>query len=164
MRKNVLLALCALVYLVMPAAAAYAEKDPEEKSEIHLSKPVRRLLSAEMNRIQNGMTNLAIAVPAAKWSDIAQISQKMKEGYIMMQKLSKEQMKEFNASLPDGYKEINDEFHKTAGQLMHASKESNVWLVNSYYFKLNQTCIKCHAKYAKKRFPGFKGMKLEERN
>jgi hypothetical protein len=146
----------------MFAVAAIAEKGPNEKSEIHLSKPVRRLLSAEMNRIQNGMTNLAIAIPAGKWGEIAQTSEKMSEGYIMKQKLSKEQMKEFNESLPDGYKVINDEFHKTAGQLIHAAKEHNGRLVNSYFLKLNETCIKCHAKYAKKRFPGFKRMKLEE--
>ncbi len=162
MRKNVLLELCALVYLVMLAAAAYAEVYPKERSGIHLSKPVRRLLSAEMNRIQNGMTNLAIAIPAGKWGEIAQTSKKINEGYIMKQKLSKEQMKEFNASLPNGYKKIDDEFHKTAGQLIHASKERDGWLVNSYYSKLNQTCIKCHARYAKKRFPGFKRMKYEE--
>ena len=158
MRKNISL-LCICFVILMTAVAACAEKNLDEKTEIQLSKKVRRLLSAEMNRIQNGMTNLVIAVSAGKWDEISLVSGKMEKGYIMRQKLTREQREEFNSSLSEGYKKINNEFHEILSHLIRAAGEHDGLLVNSYFSRLNETCIRCHAKYAKKRFPGFKSMK-----
>jgi hypothetical protein len=124
--------------------------------EIHLSKKLRRILSAEMNAIQNGMANLVIAIPAGHWNDIVETAKKMKGSYIMNKKLSKEQMREFYRSLPSGYKEIDREFYETVGEMIHAAKEHNGERINFHFYKLNESCIKCHSKYAKKRFPNFK--------
>ncbi|MEN8264142.1 MAG: hypothetical protein ABFR82_11820 [Nitrospirota bacterium] len=164
MQKNITLLLCIFIIILMSAVAVCAEKNPDEKAEIHLSKKVRRLLSAEMNRIQNGMTNLVIAVSAGKWNEISLVSGKMEKGYIMRQKLTEEQREEFNSSLPEGYKKINNEFQEVLSHLIRAAVEHDGLLVNSYFSRLNKTCISCHSKYAKKRFPGFKSMKLGERN
>ncbi len=162
MQKKLLLLLCAFIVIMMTAIAARAEKNLYEKSGLHISKKVRRLLSAEMNRIQNGMTNLVIAVSAGKWDEISLISGKMEKGYIMRQKLTKEQREKFNSSLPDGYKKINNEFQKILSQMIGAAGVQDGLLVNSHFSRLNETCIRCHAKYAKKRFPGFKSMKVEK--
>lgn len=164
MRKNLLLLLCIIIVIIMTAVAACAEKNLDEKTEIHLSKKVQRLLSAEMNRIQNGMTNLVIAVSAGKWDEISLVCEKMEKGYIMRQKLTEEQREEFNSSLSEGYKKINNEFKETLSHLVLAAGEHDGLLVNSYFSRLNKTCISCHSKYAKKRFPGFKSMKVGGRN
>ncbi len=164
MRKNSLLLLCIFIVIIMTAADVCAEKNLDGKSEIHLSKKVRRLLSAEMNRIQNGMTSLVIAVSAGKWNEISLVTGKMEKGYIMKQKLTEEQREEFNSSLPEGYKKINNEFQETLSQIIRAAGEHDGLLVNSYFSRLNKTCISCHSKYAKKRFPGFQSMKLGEPN
>ncbi len=110
------------------------------------------------------MTNLVIAVSAGKWNEISLVSGKMEKGYIMRQKLTKEQREEFNSSLPEGYKKINNEFQESLSQIIRAAGEHDGLLVNSYFSRLNKTCISCHSKYAKKRFPGFKSMKFGGRN
>jgi len=127
-----------------------------EVNEIPLSKHLRRLLSAEMNAVQNGMSNLSIAVPAGHWSDISKTAKIMNQGYLMKKKLSKKQWEEFYRSLPPGYREIDREFHKAAGLLEKAAGEQDVEGVNAYVCRLNESCVKCHSKYAKKRFSGFK--------
>ena len=134
----------------------FAGGEDKGLSEIPLPKKIHRVLSAEMNRIQNGMTNLAVAIPAGHWKDIIENSKKMKEGYIMKKKLSKEQMETFNNSLPPGYLELDREFQEAAGRLISASGERDGKKVSLHFYKLTESCIKCHAKYATKRFPDLK--------
>jgi hypothetical protein len=128
----------------------------EDKAGINISQPVRRLLAAEMNRVQNGINNLAVAMSAGRWEDLTETSRQMANGYIMKQKLTKRQMNEFYRSLPPGYKEIDMEFREAAGKLSDGAEKEDMKLVNSMFCKLNETCVKCHSTYAKKRFPGFK--------
>lgn len=130
----------------------------EEKGlyEIPLPKKIHRVLSAEMNRVQNAMTNLAIAVPAGHWEDIIETAGKMKEGYIMETKLSKEEMEEFNNALPPGYRALDREYRDAAGRLRDASEKRDSEQVIFHFYKLTESCIRCHAKYATKRFPGLK--------
>jgi cytochrome c556 len=125
-------------------------------SGLQLSKKVHRLLSAEMNAIQNGMTNMAIAVPAGRWNDVAETARKIKEGYIMNKEMTEEQMKEFTGSLPAGYIERDRKFMETAGMLITAAREKDREHIQSLIYQLNKGCVQCHATYAQKRFPGFR--------
>lgn len=133
-----------------------------EENGIHLSKRLHRLLSAEMNRLQNGMTGLTIAIPAGQWDDIEETARKMKNGYIMKKKLSKEEMEKFHHSLPRDYREMDHEFQKAAGQLTDAAKEHDEELVHVYFCRLNESCVQCHSLYATKRFPGFRKHSTKE--
>ncbi len=150
--------LCAVgILLSVSVSLGHAEKiTNHEGPEINISKKLRRILSAEMNATQRSMNNLAIAIPAGHWDDIMENVKKMKEGYIMKKKLSTKQMEDFFGSLPAGYNEIDREFKKTVRDMITAAGEQNSERTNYHYFKLNESCIKCHSKYAKKRFPGFK--------
>ena len=125
-------------------------------SEIGLSKHLHRLLKAEMNAVQQGMTNLGIAIPAGRFSDIARTAEMMNKGYIMRKKLSAKQMAAFLNSLPDDYHAMDREYHEAAGKMVQAAVEKDIAGVNSSFFKLYESCITCHSKYAKKRFSGFK--------
>jgi hypothetical protein len=102
------------------------------------------------------MTNLAIAIPAGRLSEVAETAQKMKEGYIMKEVLSKEQTEEFKRSLPKRYTEIDREFHEILGNLSDSAQGKDREHVNYYYYKLTENCVRCHAMYARKRFPDFK--------
>lgn len=130
--------------------------DVNKGPEIRLSEKNKRLLSAEMNAIQRGMNSLAISVPAGHWEDIAGTSQTMRAGLIMKKKLSKQQMNEFSDSLPTQYREMDRDFKKAAQGLADAAGNRDIDKVNSYFCKISETCSKCHNKFAKKRFPGFK--------
>ncbi len=126
------------------------------KDGIYLSKKTQRILSAEMNAIQNGITNLAVTIPAGQWNSTVETAQKMKNGYIMKNKLSGEELKEFYLSLPAGYKSIDHEFQNSLNNIIQSAKKQNIENTNSHFHKLIGSCVKCHSEYAKKRFPGFK--------
>jgi len=126
------------------------------ETELSLSKNIKRILSAEMNGIQKGMTVLAIAIPAGHWDDIAQTAGQMKESYIMNRKLTTKEREELHHSLPAGFQALDHEFHETAGLLKKAAAERNKELVHSYFCRLNETCVQCHSQYATKRFPDLK--------
>ncbi len=133
----------------------YGDQANNDSDKIQLSKKQHRLLSAEMNAVQKGMTVLSIAIPAGRWNEIDEIAGKMNEGYIM-KKLSSAELGEFNLALPEGYQVINREYHEMAYNIMKAAKSRSAEQVNLFFYRLNESCIQCHAKYAKKRFPGFK--------
>ena len=164
-KKNMLklIIIIAITSLSVASLAAFSvpegfteEVEDKNNSAFHMSNKIRRVLAAEMNAIQNGMTNLVIAIPAGHWNDIVETAKKMNEGYIMKKKLSKEEQEQFQYSLPQGYREIDREFHGAAGKMIQAADKHDIELVTVYFYNLSETCIRCHSIYAKKRFPDFK--------
>jgi hypothetical protein len=149
-----------VVIFINPSVIVSGENNQDggnrEEQKIHLPEKMSRVLSAEMNRLQNGMTILAIAIPAGIWSDIAETAGKMKEGYIMKNKLSKKEMDNFHASLPSGYLGIDNEFQEATALLINAAKKHDIRSVNVYFCKLNETCVDCHSRFGSKRFPGLR--------
>jgi len=157
MKRTVVLLLLLLVFgFIFSISITGARENKIQGHELNLSKKILRILSAEMNAVQRGMTNLSIAVPSAKWEDIILTAKKMKEGYIMQKKLSKKEMIAFHRSIPTGYKELDIQFNEIAGQLLQAAEQHDAEKVSLYLYQLNESCIKCHSKYAAKRFPDFK--------
>jgi len=149
-----LLAVIFASYSVTPAGEKHRDHlSGKGETELSLSRNVKRLLSAEMNGIQKGMTVLAIAIPAGHWDQIAQTAGQMKDSYIMNRKLSPKEREELHHSLPAGFQALDRVFHETAGLLKKAASEHNIEMVNSYFCKLNETCVQCHSLYAAKRFP-----------
>ncbi len=126
-----------------------------------LPKKLHRALTGEMNALQNGMTNFAIAIPAGRMKDVAVIAGKMKDGYIIKNVLSTEQIEQLNAYLPPEYQKMNSEFYKIIDKLKLAAEEQDIYEVSLYYYNLTKKCVQCHAKYAKKRFSGFKKLKIK---
>jgi len=150
------LVLLLVVGFAFSVSVTPAQEKKPEGSEIKLSQKLLRILSAEMNAVQSGMTNLSIAVPAGHWEDIAQTAKNIKEGYIMKKKLSNKEMDEFQSSLPAGYRELDSQFNKIAGRLLQAAGQHDSVQVSLYLCQLNESCVKCHSQYAAKRFPDFK--------
>ena len=140
----------------LPALADHPEKKSAyERTSLTLPKKLQRLLSAEMNSVQNAMTNLSIAIPAGNWGSVAETAGSIRDGYIMEKKLSKNEMMDFRKSLPAGYIKIDQEYKRLAEEMVDAANKGDADAVNLSYYKINSTCIECHVKYAKDRFPGF---------
>ena len=162
MNKPVVITLTLLAVIFMyqsaiPAGEAHKDHVSDKgESDIRLSINLQKILSAEMNGIQKGMTVLAVAIPAGHWEEIAQTAAQMKDSYIMNKKLSHDEREALHHSLPPGFRALDSEFHDTAGLLRQAAREHNKDLVTSYFCKLNETCVACHSIYAAKRFPDFK--------
>ncbi len=128
----------------------------EKRSELHLSHDLKVILNQEMNGIEKGMMKIIPAISAGYWETIINIATKIKESFILKQKLTQKQIEELRRSLPPEFIEMDQRFHSTAGKLAHAAHQQDSELVNFYFYKLHSLCIKCHSTYASDRFPNLK--------
>lgn len=143
-------------FFISPALIIAENINKGDKNHIKMSRKFHRILSAEMNIIQNSMNALAIAIPSGNWEEIAVTAKNMTERNIINNKLTKEERITFDNSFPDGYREIEHDFFKSADMLSDAAEKHNVQFVSLFYSKLNENCILCHSRYSEDRFPGFK--------
>ena len=132
-----------------------AESNLHEKNTILLQLPVdiKPLLLEEMQQLQQGMISLVPAIVSGNWDEIANIAKKMQHSYIMKQKLTSLQMQSLHQSLPLNFIDLDHNFHRLAGMLAHVAEEKKMELVNFYVYKLTESCVQCHSKYAQQRFP-----------
>ena len=126
----------------------------ESEAKLRLSPEVKNLLLREMRSLSGAMTELAPAIIVGDWQQAATIATKMRDSYIMKQELTSKQLEELHRALPPLFAEYDQVFHEYAGMLAHAAEKKNADVANFYLFKLSETCIKCHSRYARERFPG----------
>ena len=119
-----------------------------------LSPELMALLNQEMGLIQEGMMDMLPAIAAGEWDKVSAIGLKIKESFILKQKLTGAQKEELHRVLPQHFIEMDMDFHKSAGMLAHAAEMKNADVVNFYFFKMHTACVSCHGKYAVERFPG----------
>ncbi len=152
----------ATCYFISISQASEAKKHEQhmaaEGSEIHLSHDLMEILNQEMNAIEQGMMDIIPAISRGNWEDITNIAKKIKNSFILKQKLTEKQIEELHESLPAEFIEMDHGFHSTAEKLAHAGMQQDGELVNFYYYKLHSQCMKCHSKYASERFTNLKKM------
>jgi cytochrome c556 len=154
--------LLALVCLLLAPVAGHAEHPadhhaPSSAGQLHLSPELTGLLQQEMKALQQGMQTLIPAIVSGNWQDIAAVGERIRNSYIMQQQLTDTQMAELHRSLPPAFRELDQSFHRAAGMLSHAAQQQNAEVVSFYFYKLTDTCVACHSKYAGHRFPGLSG-------
>ena len=147
-----------LAFLLLASASGYTQQ-PEDRhtppgDHLHLSAELMNLLKHEMNAIQEGMQALIPAIASGNWQDVADIGKHIRHSYIMQQQLTDAQMEELHQALPPAFLELDQSFHHSAGMLAHAAEMHNAEVVNFYFYKLTDTCVACHRKFAGYRFPG----------
>ena len=119
-----------------------------------LSPELLNLLNQEMGLIQQGVMDMVPAIAAGEWDKVSAIGQKIRESFILKQKLTDAQKEELHRVLPQQFIEMDMDFHKSAGMLAHAAEMRNADVVNFYYYKMIDACGSCHGKFAAERFPG----------
>jgi hypothetical protein len=154
-RRLVLILAC----LLLAPATGYPENPatphtPAPTSRLHLSPALSDLLRQEMNAILQGMQALMPAIVTGNWEAVADIGDRIQHSYIMQQQLTDAQKAELHQALPPGFVELDQSFHHSAGMLAHAAEMHNAEVVNFYLYKLTDTCVACHGKFAGYRFPG----------
>jgi hypothetical protein len=148
---------CFFISVGQASEAKQSEKHTiEERGAVHLSHDLTVILNQEMNEIEQGMMKIIPAISAGNWENITNIAKKIKNSFILKQKLTEKQIEELHQSLPAEFIEMDHSFHATAGKLAHAALEHDGELVNFYFYKLHNQCMKCHSKYAAERFPNLK--------
>ena len=118
-----------------------------------LSHDLRKLLSQEMQELQNGMMSIIPAYISGNWSEIETTAGKMESSYILKQNLTESQVQELHSVLPHAFIEKDQKFHYLAGMLKHAAKNKKPELINFYFSEMNESCVNCHAVFATHKFP-----------
>lgn len=141
------------VFLSILFLSATALAADENAHGLHLSPGVKEALVQEMQGVQKNMQSMLPHIAAGEWEHVAHLAQRIEGAYILRQKLSPEQMEELHRALPPEFIELDHGFHKMAGMLSHVAKEPHIELVSFYYYKLVDSCNRCHSKFAQQRFP-----------
>ncbi len=156
----------ALLFLL--PAVSYGGEAPEHTEPAHasgveaLSPDLRELLSQEMQALQKGMISIIPAYSSGNWGEIETTARKIKNSYILKQKLTPSQAKELHSVLPPAFIEKDQWFHYLAGMLEHAAKNKKPELVNFYFSEMNRSCIGCHSAFATHKFPALLQKKEDE--
>jgi len=154
----------ALLVVVLPVMSFGEEQHKQQEGDTAqgveaLSQDLRDLLSQEMVALQDGMMSIIPAYASGNWDEIAVTAGKIKNSYIIKQRLSESQKKELHAVLPPEFIENDQKFHYFSGMLAHAAKNKKVELINFYFSEMNALCVECHSKYAVRRFPDLSAQK-----
>ena len=137
-----------------PDAEHAHHMESQNSHGVQLSPGLLALLNQEMGLIQQGMMDMVPSIAAGDWDKVSSFGQKIKESFILKQKLTGPQKEELHRVLPKQFIEMDMDFHKSAGMLAHAAEMKNADVVNFYFYKMNAACVSCHGKYAAERFPG----------
>lgn len=144
-----------LLFSVFLLPATSIAKDAKAKPIIDLSPNLMSLLRAEMAELSGGIQGIPLAIAAADWHAIEEISEKMHQSYIMKSSLTKLQAVELKEKLPDSFKLLDAAFHAKAKQLGEAAATKDSDLVVFRFSRVIEACAGCHAKFSTNRFPGF---------
>ena len=140
----------AIMLTLLHPASGHSEQPADH---LHLSPDLTRLLQQEMQAIQQGMQSLIPAIVSGNWEAVAETGDRIQHSYLMKQQLTSEQRQELLRSLPMGFRELDHSFHRAAGRLAQAAGRKNADVVNFYFYKLTDTCVACHTRFAANRFP-----------
>ncbi|HSH30115.1 MAG TPA: hypothetical protein VK971_09440 [Thiohalobacter sp.] len=130
-----------------PAAAA----DPR----LELPPKLQQALVDEMIAINEGARALPEAIVRADWERLAETGRRIEQSYILKQRLSEEERRTLVQSLPDSFRYLDRRLHQHAGKLAQAADHRDGELVRFYFSRMLDSCVGCHAVYAKHRFPGY---------
>jgi uncharacterized membrane protein len=120
-----------------------------------LSPELRALFRQEMAGLQGAMLELVPAAVAADWEGVGRVASRIEGGFVLAQQLTEAQREELHARLPEGFLTLDGEFHGLARGLAAAAHERRPELVSFYVYKLTDSCLACHSRYAQERFPAF---------
>lgn len=159
MHNTFLAIIIAIFSLAAVSVHSYAAEPHTPQDGIVLSPEVLNLLRAEMREIAGGVQGVALSLATADWKSIEATSTKIRASYIMEKKLTSAQAKELENALPVQFKRLDAEFHQRAEKLGAAAAAHDSELAVFHYSRLVESCVRCHASFAGKRFPGFSAPK-----
>lgn len=120
-----------------------------------LSAKHRAALIAEMLGVKAGVAELSGSIAMGEWKATAQQAERIRDSYIMKQKLTSAELEELEHALPADFIDKDSEFHHHADGLAQAAAAHNYELEVFYYSKMMDGCGGCHTRYATHVFKGF---------
>lgn len=132
---------------VQPIQASDIESMPLE---------LRKPLKSEMKQIEVGLRRWLKAWYSGDLQAAAEHATRLRDGHVLKQTLSDEQMQAFVASLPEGYQQLDDAYQADASALVTATEAQDHEQMATLFGRLAASCHHCHAQYASHRFKAFR--------
>lgn len=143
------------VLFVMLICLSVLNATDSKKGIEDLSSELRVLLSQEMGAVEKGMKDIFSNIISGDYEGVNEVALKIKNSFILKQKLTADQRKELHTKLSSEFIETDQGFHQDAGSLAEAADLEDLALMNFYYSKMTATCVKCHSTFATQRFSNF---------
>lgn len=157
MIRSVVSALLLATVLPLAAGETHTEPAAQAASSLALSPKLRTALQAEMVAVRDHTAQLATRIPAGEWPAVAEHAGRIRDSYIMKQKLTHAELAQLEQRLPAEFQALDAAFHRHADGLARAAHEHDYELAVFYFARLLDGCGSCHARYASHRFGGFAG-------
>jgi len=153
---TVLITASIAVPLTGSSAEPHAGATKVETPVLVLTPKLRDALVAEMAGLKGGIAELAMALSGGEWDKLARRAERIRDSYIMKQKLSTEEIAQLHRALPAEFLGLDERFHRHAESLAHAAQQHDGELAVFYLSRMTEGCVTCHARYATHVFKGFK--------
>jgi hypothetical protein len=153
-RIGVLTTVLLVLFLGRAAFAQPAEGSAAESPTLRLAPKLRTALLAEMAGLKRETAGLATDLAAGEWASVAARSARVRDSYVMKQKLAAAELDQLEHGLPADFHAADSAFHRHADRLAQAAHERDRELAVFYFSKLMEGCVDCHARFARHRFPG----------
>lgn len=140
------------VLMLLLTAAVLAAGEPALK----LTPKLRAALLAEMAGLKAGVAELSVSLASGDWEKTAERAARIRDSYIMKQKLSRAELEQLERSLPADFVAMDQRFHQHAEGLAQAAHRQDHELAVFYFAKMLEGCGSCHARYAAHTFPGYR--------
>lgn len=156
--KTALTIVVTAVLAAVSVALAQEQAAPKaaETPALSLSPKLRAALVAEMAGVKEGVAGLSASLATGEWDAAAKRAERIRDSYIMKQKLTRVELEELERALPADFAVMDEAFHQQADGLARAAKARNYELAIFYFSKMMEGCGSCHARYATHVLTGFK--------
>ncbi len=152
----VLLTASIAVPLTGSSAEPQADATKDKAPVLALTPKLRGALVAEMAGLKGDIAELVVALAAGEWDKLARSAERIRDSYIMKQKLSAEEMAQLHRALPAEFLELDERFHRHAESLAHAAQRHDGELAVFYLSRMTEGCVNCHARYSTHVFKGLR--------
>ena len=119
-----------------------------------ISDETRDLFKAEMNFIKIGMDEILYNMISGNDEKVVEIAGEIRDSFIFTRSLKPHNVKEL-MTLPKEFFLVDKELHGGAADLANAAEFNDKEAMRENYFKMVNSCVKCHATYATHRFSHF---------
>jgi len=133
-----------------------AEEVVIDNSITKLNMKTQVSLLEEMRMIKGGMDKLLQYMISGDFEAIQKEAISIRNSFVFVKSLSKEQKQEIGKILPRSFMILDNELHEAANEMANFAEFEDTENVKLYYDKMTNSCIKCHAKFATRRFPNWK--------
>ncbi len=146
-----------LLFIFIGMAVAQQDHTAGDKTFPTLDLPpkLRAALVAEMGGLREGIADIAVKLASGEWEAVAARATRIRDSFIMKQKLSREELAHLERALPAEFLALDEQFHRHADSLAEAAHRKDGELATFYFYKMTEGCLQCHARYATHTFKGF---------